>query len=241
MKAEHRKELQTNILADRMGRLVQRMKERPKKRVLLYVVLGGALVLGLFIFFRIRSKAAEEQSDRWSWLDDGFRAEMEQLRLEYPETNPGKAARFQYAWLALWDVGLKELAANPVDVLKVSGEMDDKDKAGNLEVAQNIFLRLRKDCEGDPIWEPEALYALAVIEETRAIRRKDRDKHLKDALRQYKELAEKHKDSTRGKLARQRAEALEKRGQEIHDFYEELNTRLDIEKRFADAKKKPRP
>ena len=32
MKAEHRKELQTNILADRMGRLVQRMKERPKLR-----------------------------------------------------------------------------------------------------------------------------------------------------------------------------------------------------------------
>jgi len=239
MKAEHRKELQTNILADRMGRLVQRMKERPKKRALLYVVLGGVLILGLFIFFRIRSAAALEESDRWSWLDDGFQQEMKALRLEYAETNPGKAARFQYAWLAEWDVGLKALAADPVDVLKISGEIDEK--PGNLEVAQNILLRLKKDCEGDPIWEPEALYGLAVIEETRAIRRKDRDKHLKEALKLYKNLAENHKDSTRGKLARQRAEALEKRGQEIAAFYDELSTSLDIEKRFADAKKKPRP
>jgi hypothetical protein len=239
MKAEHRKELQTNILADRMGRLVQRMKERPQKRVLLYVVLGGVLVLGLYIFFRVRSTAALEESDRWSWVEDGFQPEMKALRLEYPQTNPGKAARFQYAWLAVWDVGLKALAADPVDVLKVSGEIDDK--PGNLEVAQNILLQLRKDCEGDPIWEPEALYGLAVIEETRAIRPKGRAEHLAAALKMYKNLAENHKDSTRGKLARQRAEALEKRGQQIHDFYDELNTRLDIEKRFAEAKKKARP
>jgi hypothetical protein len=223
MKAEHRKELQTNILADRMGRMVQGLKERPKKRIFLYVVLGIVVVVGLLIFSRIRATSALDESDRWSWLEDSFQPEMDKLRKDYPETNAGKAARFQYAWLALWDVGEKILGGEPVEGL------------GNLDVAESLYLKLRKDCEGDPIWEPEALYGLAVIEETRAIRLKDRDKHLADALKMYKNIGDKHKSSARGKLAAQRAEALEKHGQEIHNFYDELNARLDIEKRFADA------
>ena len=41
MKAEQRKELETNALADRMGHLVQHMKtQRP--RATLYYVIGGA-------------------------------------------------------------------------------------------------------------------------------------------------------------------------------------------------------
>ncbi len=236
MKAEHRKELQTNILADRMGRLVQRIKERPKKRVLLYVVLGAAIVLGLFIFLRVRSTSALAESDHWAWLEDGFQPDMKKLILDFPESNAGKGARFQVAWLWLWDDGLKSLASYPVEVLKVRGEVDDK--AGNLEIAKSVFLELKEECKDDPIWEPEVLYALAVIEETRAIRVKDREKHLAEALRLYKELAtSKHKDSARGKLAQQRAEDLEKRGQEIHNFYDELNTRLDVEKSFEAREK----
>jgi len=223
MKAEHRKELQTNILADRMGRFVQRMKERPKRRVVLYVVLVAVIAVGLFIFSKFRSTAALEESDHWMWLEDGFKPYMDELREKYPETNAGKAARFQYAWLALWDVGEKILGDNPVEAL------------GNLEVAESLYLKLKKDCDGDSIWEPEALYGLAVIEETRAIRLKDRAEHLSAALKQYKNLADKHKNSARGKLAQQRAEAIEKRGKEIADFYDQLNTRLDIEKRFAES------
>jgi hypothetical protein len=222
MKAEHRKELQTNILADRMGRLVQRIKERPKKRVFLYVVLAAVIIVGLFIFFRFRSSTALEESERWAWLEDGFRPFMDELRDKYPETNQGKAARFQYAWLALWDVGGKILGGDPVEAL------------GNLEVAEHLYLKLKKDSDGDPIWEPEALYGLAVIEETRAIRLKGRAEHLTEAMKQYKNLAEKHKNSARGKLAAQRAEVLEKRTQEIIDFYDDLSTRLDVEKRFAE-------
>jgi hypothetical protein len=223
MKAEHRKELQTNILADRMGRFVQRMKERPKKRVLLYVMLIVAVAVGLFIFTRFRSTAALEESERWMWLEDGFQPYMDALREKYPETNAGKAARFQYAWMGVWDDGLKELAVDPVRAL------------GNLDVAERMFLKLKKECDGDSIWEPEALYGLAVIEESRAIRLKERAEHLAEALKQYKNLAEKHKNSARGKVAAQRAEAIEKRGKEIADFYEEQNSRLDIEKRFADS------
>jgi hypothetical protein len=236
MKAEHRKELQTNVLADRMGRFVQGFKERPKKRVFLFVLLGLVIVVGLLIFMRIRRTEALERSKQWSWLEDGYQPEIRQLIKEFPETNAGKGARFQLAWIWLWDDGLKMLAYYPVQVLKLSGEVDKE--PGNLEIAESVFLRLRKDCENDSIWEPEALYGLAVIEETKAIRRKDRNKHLTEAQRMYKKLADKYGNSSRGKLAKQRAEALEKQAQQIAEFYEDLNNRLDIEKAFGDAKKK---
>jgi len=226
MKAEHRKELQTNILADRMGRFVQRMKERPKKRVLLYVVLVAVIVVGLFLFFRIRSSATLEESEHWSWLEDGFKPYMDTLFEKYSETNAGKAAWLEIAWMEAWDKGVKILAGDPVVAFQ------------HIDAAEEMYTILRKRCSDDPIWEPEVLYGLAFIEETRAIRLKDRDKHLAEALRQYKNLADKYKNSARGKLAQQRAEAIEKRGKEIADFYDELNTRLDIEKRF-EAKKAP--
>src|SRR5947209_7600143 len=117
MKAEHRKELQTNILADRMGRLVQRMKERPKKRILLYVVLGAVILVGLFIFSRIRSTSALTESEHWAMVEDGFKKDIDDLIKDFPETNAGKAARFQYAWLATWDLGLKILAYDPAEAL----------------------------------------------------------------------------------------------------------------------------
>ena len=44
MKAEHRKELETNVLADRMGRVVQKIRTRPQRRVVLYVV-GGVVAV----------------------------------------------------------------------------------------------------------------------------------------------------------------------------------------------------
>jgi hypothetical protein len=242
MKAEHRKELQTNVLADRMGRLVQRIKERPKKRILLYVVLALIIVVGLFLFSRFRRTSALETSDRWAMIEESFQPEMNELIDKFPETNPGKAARFQYAWLYLWDLGLKNLAKAPVQVLTaVEDEIHDKNgkvTIGTLAYAERHFKELAKDCKDDSIWEPEVLYALAVIEEARAIRAKERTKHLTRAKELFQKLAKNHGNSARGKEAKKRAEALEKRAQEIADFYENLNDRLDVEREFERAKKK---
>jgi len=45
MKAEHRKELETNALAERMGRVVQGMKQAPQKRTMLWMVLVAVAVV----------------------------------------------------------------------------------------------------------------------------------------------------------------------------------------------------
>jgi hypothetical protein len=225
MKAEHRKELQTNVLADRMGRLVQQMKTKPRRRTVLYVIAAVVVFLGLFFFFRARQLGAQERSEQWFMLEDGFKLYIDKLRSEFPETNAGKAARFQYAWLATWDLGLKRLGADPVQSLD------------NLEVAEKLYKKLAEDCAGDPVWEPEALYAIAVIEEARALRRDERDKHLEKALDMYKKLARDHKDSAHGKEAQKRVKLLENKdkARDILDFYAELDTRLQVEKRFREA------
>ncbi|MBM4072473.1 MAG: hypothetical protein FJ271_26625 [Planctomycetes bacterium] len=216
MKAEHRKELETNVLADRMGRLVQRMKERPKRRTTLYLVLGLVLFIGVFVFYRMRTGAVRERSERWVMLEDGFVQYIEALRKQDPDTNPGKAARLQYAWLANWDLGLKLLGVEPSFALS------------NMEKAEVMYLKLAEECAEDPVWEPEALYSLAIIQETKAVRAKDRSQHLDDALKRYKDLASKYKNSAHGKDAAKRAELLEKNRPQIVSFYRDLQDRLNI-------------
>ena len=60
MKAEHRKELQTNALADRMGRFFQRMKARPRKKsvFLWFVVILVVVVAGGYLWVRSKKSSA---------------------------------------------------------------------------------------------------------------------------------------------------------------------------------------
>jgi hypothetical protein len=216
MKAEHRRELETNFLADRMGRLVHTIKERPKKRAFLYVV-GSVIVVGiLLLVYNYFQQQARERSDRWQWLEDGMQYYMESLRQD-PQSNPGKAARFQIAWINLWDAGIMRLGAR------------DKDSAlKSIARAEDDYKSLSAECAGDPIWEPEARYALAIIEETKAIRQKDRKKHLERAQTLFKKLADDYPDSAFGKKAKARAEILKNNLDGLMTFYDDLQVRLRI-------------
>lgn len=224
MKAEHRKELETNILADRMGRLVRKVKTRPKGRTLLYVFLTIVALLVLIIFWRLRLESAREASALWTDLEDGSRPSIDRLsgglnwfakqgkEESYGTTNAGKAARFQLAWFIFWERGVKFLSVAPQLALT------------ELERAELMYLDLAEACKGDPLWEPEALYNLAVIEETRAVQ--DRD-HLRKARELYEKLAtnEEYKETAHGKLAAERAERL-KQGSASYDavaaFYQDF-------------------
>jgi hypothetical protein len=235
MKAEHRKELETNVLADRMGHLIQRMKHRPQRRVFLYLLAGVVVVVALFIFYNMRKTAAVEASQRWRQLEDGFKPYIDYLKAEDKDTNAGKAARFQYAWLKAWDEGLSALGSQPVVALAEFG--DNLGGVGTLAFAEQTYKELSEECAGDPVWEPEALYALAVIEEARALRVKGRSEHLDRAKNLYRKLAdnEKYKNSAHGKAARSRAKLLEEKGKEVAEFYANLEAGLDIERHFFEA------
>src|SRR2546426_7548380 len=179
MKAEHRKELQTNLLADRMGKLVQKIKTRPQRRTVLYILIGVACLLAVYLFMRYRSTMAQETSETWFQLEDGHRAFLYQLAgvvqekegfIRFANPTPGnaqKAARLQVAWVNLWDQGVKQLGA------------DWRGALVHIGFAEVIYKYLNDECKDDPVLHPEVLYCMAVIEETRAVQ--DRES-LKTAL-----------------------------------------------------------
>lgn len=218
MKAEHRKQLQTNALADRMGRIVQGLKQKPQKRTVFYVALGLIIVLGVFLWLRYRSTQAAGRSQLWVGLDNGHKIFIDELKEKHGKTNAGRAARFEYAWYVMWENGIKAIGADPGRALH------------NLQkVAQPMYGQLADECKDDPIWEPEAYYALAVIEESLAIL--DR-KHLDKAREKYEDVASKFKTSAAGIRSEKRAELL-KAGtpsyNEIARFYAELQRDLGID------------
>jgi hypothetical protein len=225
MKAEQRKALETNFLADRMGRVVKRMKERPKRSTVLYVVLGLVVVVAILVFVMMRRGAARQASANWVELEDGHRAYIARLVQEAGETNAGKAANFQFAWLRMWELGLKRLAADP------AGARD------SLKSAQKMYKLLAEQCADDPVLGPEALYNVALIEESLAV--EDRD-NLKSARKRYQEVVDKYKDSAHAKKAEERVKLLEpdsRSYREIADFYADLQASLRVRKDDIDLKR----
>jgi hypothetical protein len=212
MKAEHRKELQTNALADRMGRMVQRMKAPPNRRSVLWILLAVAAVIvfiGLTFYWNNQRTIT---SQLWVELDESrlfyptrdHKLARGDLLGEQKDSKAGIAARFQLAWTILWDRGIKVLAANPKAALD------------NIDNAEASFAQLAEECKDDPVWGPEALYALATIEETRAV--KDRD-YLDKAVTRYKAVSSKFKDSAAGQAAAARAKYLEENRPIVSEFY----------------------
>ncbi|MBI3411659.1 MAG: hypothetical protein HY040_25295 [Planctomycetes bacterium] len=224
MKAEHRKELETNVLADRMGRMVKRVRENPRRRTTLYVVAGVIIVVAAYLFMNRISTNKEENSRRWMLLDDGAGPAMELLRRSHGDTNQGKAARFQEAWDILWK-GVRFLGQGPVMKVPFRDQqgvpvVKEISPFEFLDVAQERYTSLKTDCAGDPFWEPEAAYHLAVIEEARAIANPD---NLKVAKAAYEAVANEHKASAWGKLAGRRAEMLsDARGENTARLYTQM-------------------
>jgi hypothetical protein len=220
MKAEQRKELETNALADRMGHFVRRVKTQPRRATLYYVLGAVAIFVVFFFVFRTFQYNRTENSSRWQALYLGSVRELESLAKTSADTNQGKAAFFQLAWLQYWEFGVKRLG------------MDGTAAMTNLQEASRLYSKLAEECEGDPVWEPEALYGMAVIEESKALQTSpvEVSKQLETAKARYEELAKKHPTSARGKLAREWVDNFDKESdrKELTRFYQDMRTVLDI-------------
>src|SRR5437879_4308515 len=97
MKAEHRKELQTNTLADWLGRTVRGARggtgvSWPK----LGLALAG--VLGVVIYFWIKGNIARNNVELWAKLQNNTFKQLAELEKENKETNQGKAASLTLAF-----------------------------------------------------------------------------------------------------------------------------------------------
>ena len=214
MKAEHRKELQTNALADRMGRVIQRMKQRPSRGSFLTVVLVAFVILGALFFLWRRNSAIQREAQRWV---DFARAESPKAMQKVPPPPPGtlqaRLADFQLAWLRLYEVGINRL---PVDV-------DEAVK--NIKAAKARYEQLLPEVKDDPVLAPEARYAIAVAEESLAADpRSDPRTHLNAAKDLYGAVAKDYSKSAHAKEAEKRAKQLgdpEERAR-IERFYNSL-------------------
>jgi len=205
MKAEHRKELETNVLADRMGRMLENFKQKPERGTMFWIIGGIGAVVIAFLAFRYYETGKNENSDAWLAYYVG---DVKAIVDNYREKMPGRALAFDEAWYKTW-VGIKKFGIDPNGAEKY------------LESTFGLYQSLREECEGDPLLVPEAIYAQAVIKETLAIR--DR-KNLDDAIDYYKEVSDKFPKSAYGKLAKDRLEILEDRDRraEVSEVYQDL-------------------
>ncbi len=228
MKAEHRKELETNVLADRMGRMVQNIKGGPQKRTVVFALLALVVVVAILLVVRSRAENTADNSKMWMWVEDGWiRAEdgsyrfVDQLVKDHPDTTQAKVIKFHRAKFMLWDMGLKMMGHSPTEAFNRIGTAKDR------------YNDLAEECKGDPVFEPEALFALAVIEETQTLRNQD---HLESAKIKYQDLAEKYPDSAFGKLAQKQADNLKNHPQDVLKLYQDLQ----ISFRVTDEKLRPK-
>jgi hypothetical protein len=238
MKAEHRHQLQTNALADRMGRLFQGMKSAPKSTsTLVWVFLF--LVLATFAVWQYTASATmKDRSELWTRVDDATHSptagagELQRIADNNPGTIPGRAAQFQLARSSLQQ-GLQAVTA------------DDRNRAVPLlKKARDLYNAAAPSCVDVPVLAQEAMMGRATAEESLAglldtsdagetagadkSEQTKVEKHagnLDQALVYYRELASKYPDSIFGREAAERVRKLDSARSEIDQFYAEVSAR----------------
>ena len=215
MKAEQRKELETNTLADKMGRVMTRVKTGQRRTYLIYLLIFVAVAIGLYFTYRYMVISRQETSMQWLEFDDGSAGHLNKLVNVEPPTAPAKAAMFQVAWMIYWEGGVKMIGADP------AGSME------RLRDASARYQKLAELCKDDAIFEPQALLGIAVVEETKAVQ--DRN-FLDKSVEAYGEIVTKYPDSAAGKFAKGRLDQLkDKEGRKkIAVVYEDLQKALRV-------------
>jgi hypothetical protein len=202
-----------------MGHVMQRVKTSPRRTFLTYFLAAVALIVVAWVAYNWTTSNRAEISMQWIRFYDGDLKNIEDLKKE-TETYPGKASRFQLAWLLYWDFGVKTAAT---------------DKAGAIERLQQavvLYGQLADECKDDPVFEPQALLGRAVAQESLAVQ--DRKVHLKKAEQHYEEIVtihdKKYEKYAEGKFAQQRLDILknEAKRRDLVNDYESLQRLLGI-------------
>lgn len=233
MKAEKRHQLQTNVLADSVGRLLQGMKSAPRTRSTLVWVFV-VLAVGTIILWRYGVYASlGHYSALWSEVDNASRdpqngpSKLVQIGDENRGTLPGRTARFEVARLYLQSgqAGIRAV-------------WERNDAVKRIYQALRLYRKLVKDCLDSPLLTQEAMMGIAQAEEslvsipTKTVLAKDTDTpdpddpqafDLQRALASYEQLAKLYPDSPLGKEADNRAREIEKDRAGIEKFYADLN------------------
>jgi hypothetical protein len=238
MKAEHRHQLHTNALADRMGRLFQGMRSAPKSTSILAWVFVFLVLATYAVWQYTASATTRDRSDLWTKLADATHSptastgELQAIAKNYPGTIAARTAQFE---LAHWksQQGLQALAA------------DDRTRAlPLLKEARQLYSSVLPECVDVPVLAQQAMMGRATAEESLAgildtantgesagAEKSEPTKEekyagsLDRALEYYRELANKYPQSILGRRADQRAKDLETSRSQIDQFYAEASAR----------------
>jgi hypothetical protein len=172
MKAEERKALETNALAQELGKALDTIKQGPSRSTTIYLVVGLAIVLGVLLFRWFWRSSEEADSRRWVTLDGVIFPEQLSAVLAEPDMEgkmQGRLAKFKEARLKLTQ-GIRDLGANPslgqkhieegtklyeqlIDAASRTpllhqealwGSAKGNESLGNLDKAKDYYTRLKK-------------------------------------------------------------------------------------------------
>jgi hypothetical protein len=230
MKAEHRKELQTNYLADRMGRLVQGMRAGPQSTGSTVAWVLVSLTIGTVVVWYVAAMNSN-RSPLWVKFEEESNqrnlAALSKLADNNPATLPARASRFQLARISLQE-GLANLYSSQRDLA-----------IKQVKNAMGWYADLSKECADDPILGPEALMGAAKAEEALVGIPVGDDPaksegNLETALGYYRKITKDYPKSFLAKAAQTRIDSLdtEKNRADAEKFYEEMR------KLVAEAPKK---
>jgi hypothetical protein len=213
MKAEHRKELHTNLLADRLGRLLQSLREgtwwkvHPSTKAWI-ITAAVVAVVALVVGWRFYSSSAKKStSAEWAQIDDATSlVDLEKIAELEPKGTATRAARFQIARIYLRR-GMEHFVSMTPNARQ--------DALSDLEKAAGHYAALADQAKDTPLLEQEALLGVAKAKEAL--------NELDAAREAYQKLASKYAQSVNGKEAARRLEKLEKEKAQLAAFYNKLD------------------
>jgi hypothetical protein len=200
MKAEHRKELATNTLADKLGHVIQSFKEGPSRNATIYGTVVVVALLLVVIYRWVSTNATANDSGRWvRWDQLLTRDELEKFADENRDTEQGRLARFEMARLDLQD-GLRDLGS----------QLTKSEALKRLRRAAENYGTLADESGNTALLSQEALQNAAKARES--LGEYDQAKVL------YGRLARDFPQSLKGKEAAEQVKLLEKPGPGLEEL-----------------------
>lgn len=211
MKAEHRKELQTNLLADRLGRLIQGFREgfkiRPSHKALL--IWGGIIAaVVLLIGWKVYSNSvAKNRSAEWLRLDEASNFDdVKNIAAKAASPQPTRIARFQMARVYLRR-GMENFCSTAPE--------GRKDALKDLSEAARLYGDLAGEAKDSAVLAQEALLGVGKAREAL--------NELDAAQTAYEQLVNRYPESFNGKEAAERLKKLTENKDQVSAFYKRLD------------------
>ncbi len=206
MKAEHRKELQTNALADHLGRFVQNVTSNPGP--LTWYLLGAViLIVALAYGWRYFSaNSAKNRSSQWVQIDEATSMDdLKQIIEKHSGTTAARTARFLQARKLMQD-GQSQLYS-PIGRTQA---------LTNIDEAGQLYQKLADECKDMPVLAQEALMGTATAHVSKG--------EYDQAVSIYKDLAKRYPKSFQGEQAEKLAKQLEENRDAIKTVEDRLAT-----------------